>query len=212
MVTRKVFTAAVVAAMSLALGSATAQEVKTGSNPVPKTNEPAWGKPKKGLKLGVGLTEAKGGPRMTFSFDNTGTEDYLLLLGDSYGLGRKHWLQNVRLRLTDADGRVWERIPNRPELVDEDGALVTTFTAQLTTGGRYAISQALSDFYDQNDVKAVLPAGRYRAAAEFVGTAAPKPTKRNEAVAEPHLVYMHFWEGTINSGECEVAVPAKPAK
>jgi hypothetical protein len=207
-------TAAIIAAISLSLGSATSQEVKKGSDPVAKVDDPAWGKPKKGLKFGVFQTGANGinAPRVTFAFDNTGTEDYLLLLGDSYGMGRKHWLQNVRLRLTDADGRVRVLLPNRPELVDQDGALITTLATQLTTGGRYSISHALNDFYDENDAKATLPAGRYRATAEFAGTAAPKPMKKGEVVAEPHLVYMHFWEGTVKSGECEITVPAKPAK
>ena len=101
---------------------------------------------------------------------------------------------------------------NRPELVIEDGALVTTFTAQLPVGGRSTISQALSDFCDENDVKGVLPAGRFRATAEFVGTAAPKPKKLGEVVYEPHLTYMHYWERTIKSGECEINVPGKTTK
>ena len=113
--------------------------------------------------------------------------------------------------MTDSDGRKRVLIPNRPELNDRDGALVTAFAVQLVADGRYTISRDLSEFFDEDDVEKKLPAGRYRVTAEFVGKAVPKP-KNKEPVANEHLVYMHFWEGTIQSEESQRTLPATPPK
>ena len=132
------------------------------------------------------------------------------MLGDSYAMGKKHWLDSVRLHVTDSDGRKRVLIPNRPELNDAT-APDHPFAVQLVADGRYTISRDLNDFFDEDDVEKKLPPGRYRVTAEFVGKAVPKP-KNKEPVADEHLVYMHFWEGTIKSDECQITLPATPPK
>ena len=196
-----------------AVGTAAGQERSKESDPKDKIDQPVWGKPVKGLRLGLCPTEPKGAAkaRVTLVFDNVGKKDFLLLLGDSYAMGKKHWLDSVRLHVTDGDGRKRVLIPNRPELNDRDGALVTAFDVQLVADGRYTISRDLNEFFDEDDVEKKLPPGRYRVTAEFVGKAVPKP-KNKEAVPDAHLVHMHFWEGTIKSDECQITLPATPPK
>jgi len=196
------------------MGTAAAQEREKGKGLEAKIEQPAWGKTLKGLRLGLCPTEPKGDgkPRLTIVFENVGKEDFVLYLGDSYAQGKKHWLDTVRLHLTDVDGRKRALILKGHERDDErDGALVTLLITQLVTDGRYVISRDLSDFYDPEDVDAVLPAGKYRARVEFVGEPVTK-SKDDTNLASVILKGMHYWTGSIQSDECQVTLPAKPAR
>jgi hypothetical protein len=197
-----------------AVGTAAGQERLREGDPKDKIDQPAWGKPVKGLRLGLCPTEPKGAAkaRVTLVLENVGKKDFVLLLGDSFGLGKKHWLESIRLHVTDVDGRKRVLIPNRPELNDRDGALITAFAVQLVADGRYTISRDLNEFFDENDVEKKLPPGRYRVTAEFVGKAVPKPKNKEVVAGYAHLVDMHFWEGTIKSDECQITLPAPPPK
>jgi hypothetical protein len=194
-----------------AVSTAAGEERLKESDPKDKLNQPAWGQSLNGLRLGLSTTDPKGAAkaRVTLVFENVAKKDFVLLLGDSYAMGKKHWLDSVRLHATDSDGRKRVLIPNRPELNDRDGALVTAFAVQLVADGRYVISRDLNEFFDEDDVEKKLPPGRYRVTAEFVGKAVPKP-KNREAVPNAHLVHMQFWEGIIKSDECQISVPAAP--
>jgi hypothetical protein len=200
-------------AFRMIVGTAAAQEGKKESDPKAKIEQPAWGTPLNGLRLGLCRTEAKGEnkARVMVMLENVGTEDFVLHLGDSFGLGKKHRLSTVRLHLTDTDGRKRVLHPKSPKLVLNDGALITRFVIQLVADSRYVISCDLTDFGDPKDVNAVLPAGRYRATAEFVGHAVTK-AKNDTSSAAADLARMHFWTGTIQSDECQVTLPAKTAK
>src|SRR5262245_2467999 len=205
MILFRTFAVSIAPSLLLAGGawSAAGQE---GKKEVAKTEQPVWGKPLKGLRLGVCQEERKA--RVMVVLENVGTEDFVLYLGDSYAQGKKHWLTYVRLHLVDTDGRKRVLVPTRPKLVDEDGALISHFVIQLVAGGRYAISRDLTDFYDPKDVEAVLPARQYRATVEFVGVAVTK-SKNDTGVAIADLARKHFWTGTIQSGECQVTKAAK---
>ena len=195
------------------MGTAAAQEQKKGKDPDAKIEQPVWGKPLNGLRLGLYQMDPKGDgkPRLTIVLDNVSTEDLVLNLGSSYGKGKKHWLNAVRVNLTDADGRKRVLLLKNPKLDDlRDGPLISPFVIQLVAGGRYVISRDLTDFYDPKDVDAALPAGRYRAAAEFVGRAILKSKTDKGPFTWVDLVT--YWTGTIQSEECQVTLPAKPAK
>jgi RNA polymerase sigma factor (sigma-70 family) len=178
-----------------------------------KNAQPVWGKPLNGLRLGLYQTDPKGDgkPRLTVVLDNVSTEDLVLNLGSSYGKGKKHWLNAVRVNLTDTDGRKRVLLGEFPKLDDlRDGPLQSPFVIQLVAGGRYVISRDLTDFYDPKDVDAVLPAGRYRATAEFVGRALIK--SKTDKGPPTFLDSMTYWTGTVQSDNIQATLPAKPAK
>jgi len=177
-----------------------------------KDEQPVWGKTLNGLRLGLYVTDPKGNgkPRLTVVLDNTGTEDLVLNLGDSYGKGKKHWLMPLRLNLTDTDGKKRILVLKRAE-IDHliDGPVVAPFVVQLVVGGRYTISRDLSDFFDPKDVDAVLPVGQYQVRAEFVGRALIR--SKTDTSPPSLLERMTYWLGTIQSDDIQVRLPAKPA-
>jgi hypothetical protein len=181
--------------------------------------KPAWGKPLNGLRLGLYQTDAKddGKPRLTVVLENVGTEDLVLILGQSRARGKKHHLGAIGLNLTNADDML-----KRPRILiskgsktDDvaDGAAAGPFVVQLVAGGRYVISNDLHDYYDPKDVDAVLGPGKYRVAAKFVGQDYLSGFKgKTDTGPRTWLDIMTYWTGTIESEVIQVTLPEKPAK
>jgi RNA polymerase sigma factor (sigma-70 family) len=172
---------------------------------------PAWGKPSKGLRLGLQSADRKGDgkSRLFVILDNVSDEDLVLNLGRSFARGKKHEMLTVlRLHLTDSGGRERVLLPKGPILDHlRDGAQVSNFVIQLVAGGRYVIPCDLNAFFDPKDVKATLPPGRYRATAQFLGKAAAS----QDGGTGNMLASIPYWTGTVHSDSIPVVLPAKPA-
>jgi RNA polymerase sigma factor (sigma-70 family) len=185
-------------------------------DPDAEVEQPAWGKPLNGLKLGLYQTDPKGDgrPRLTIVLENMGSEDLVVILGQSTARGKKHRLSQIGLKLTFADEMLKRpralisKGSKRDDLVD--GPISSFLVVQLVAGGRYVISSDLHDYYDPKDVNAVLAPGKYRVAAKFVGQA----YLRSKTDTGPHtyLDHMTYWTGTIESEHIQVTLPEKPAK
>jgi hypothetical protein len=184
-----------------------------------RIEQPAWGKPLNGLRLGLYQTDPKGDgkPRLTVVLENVGTEDLVLILGQSWARGKKHQLGAMGLNLTYAD----EMLKRPRSLLSKgsksddlaDGAAAGPFVVQLVAGGRYTISSDLHDYYDPKDVEAVLAPGKYRVAARFVGQDYLSGWKgKTDKGPRTWLDIMTYWTGTVESEHIQVTVPAKPAK
>ena len=163
--------------------------------------EPVWGPLRNGLRLGICRPEAKadGKVRLLVVLDNVGTEDLVVNLGIMLGNGKKQVPTAVRLIFTDAEGREHIVRRNEPNIAGR----VDPFVVPLATGNRYTISCDLGEW------RAQLAPGPYRIRGEFEG----KAVTRDEVNADTTgLALMTYWTGTIQSDECEVALPAKPAR
>jgi tetratricopeptide (TPR) repeat protein len=183
------------------------------------SEQPAWGKPLNGLRLGLYQTDPKGNgkPRLTVVLENVGTNDLVLILGQSWARGKKHHLGAMGLNLTTAEGMLKRSYDLRPKGSKRDdladGAAAGPFVVQLVAGGRYTISSDLHDFYDPKDVDALLALGKYRVAAKFVGQDYLSGWKsKTDTGPRTWLDIMAYWTGTIQSDEIQVTVPANPAK
>jgi hypothetical protein len=173
--------------------------------------ELVWGTPRNGLKLGLCRTEANadGKARLLVALDNVGTDDLVLNLGEMLGFGKKQVPHAVRLIFTDSEGKKRTLLRSSGKIDEKLGALVIPLVVPLPAGGRYMISCDLADYFDAKDVEATLTPGRYRAKAEFVGRGV---AKEYVGTVNSYLAYVPYWTGTIQSDECQVTLPAKPAK
>ncbi len=182
----------------------------------PPVEQPAWGKPLNGLRLGLYQTDSNGDgmPRLTVVLDNVGTEDLVLILGQSWARGKKHQLGAMGLKLTTAEGMLKRSYDLRPKGSKRDdladGAAAGPFVVQLVAGGRYTISSDLHDYYDPKDVDALLAPGKYRVAAKFVGQAYLK--SKTDTGPRTWAEIMTYWTGTVESGVIQVTLTAKQAK
>src|SRR5262249_8982184 len=72
-----------------------------------RAEEPAWGKPVGGLRLGLCRTEGKGEGKVRWmaTLENVGDEDLVVNLGLMLGNGKKQLPTALRLIFTDADGK-----------------------------------------------------------------------------------------------------------
>jgi RNA polymerase sigma factor (sigma-70 family) len=181
--------------------------------------QPAWGKPSNGLRLGLYQTDPNGDgkSRLNVVLENVSNEDLVLILGDSWARGKKHQFGAMGLNLTTAEGMLKRSYDLRPKGSKQDdladGAAAGPFVVQLVASGRYTISSDLHDYYDPKDVDAVLAPGKYRAAAKFVGQDYLSGWKsKTDKGPRTWLDIMTYWTGTVESGVIQVTVPAKPAK
>jgi RNA polymerase sigma factor (sigma-70 family) len=181
-------------------------------DPDAKVEPPAWGKPLNGLKLGLHNSDAKGdGKRhVTVVLENVGSEDLVLILGDSTARGKKHWLMALRFHLTDNEGRKRVLLPPLPTRDDlADGPIKAPLVMQLVGGGRYSISCDLSECVDPKDADTVIAPGKYRATAEFVGQRYLK--SKTDTGPRTYWDILAYWTGTIQSAEIQVTLSAKLA-
>ncbi len=167
------------------------------------SEKPAWGKPLNGLRLGLGWSEAKGkdAARPIVVFDNVGSDDLIVNLGIMLGNGKKQVPMAVRLIFTDSEGKKHIIRRNEPGVAGR----VDPFVVPLPVGSRYSVifREDLDGSIDP------LPPGRYRVRAEFIGEAVGKKDVGADSTGVALLTY---WTGTIQSDECQVTLPAKPAK
>jgi hypothetical protein len=184
-----------------------------------KVEQPAWGKPLNGLRLGLYQTDPNGDgtSRLNVVLENVSKEDLVLILGQSWARGKKHQLGAMGLNLTYADEMLkrpralLSKGSKRDDLAD--GPVAGPFVVQLVAGGRYTISSDLHDYYDPKDVDALLAPGKYRVAAKFVGQDYLSGFKgKTDTGPRTWLDIMTYWTGTIESEHIQVTVPAKPAK
>jgi hypothetical protein len=165
-------------------------------------DQAVWGTPLKGLRVGLGRTEAKGNgkARLMVVLENVGTDDLVVNLGLMLGNGKKQIPMAVRLIFTDTAGKKYILRHNN---LDFSGR-VDPFVVPLPAGSRYAaISRDLEKSIDR------LTPGRYRVRAEFVGEAVTRKEVNVDAVG---LALMTYWTGTIQSEDLQVKLPPKPAK
>jgi hypothetical protein len=184
-----------------------------------KIEQPAWGKPLNGLRLGLYQTDPEddGKPRLVVVLENVSSEDLVVILGKSTARGKKHHLSAMGLNLTYAD----EMLKRPRALISKgskrddlaDGPISSPLVVQLVAGGRYMISSDLHDYYDPKDVDAVFAPGNYRIAAKFVGQTYQSGWKsKTDTGPRTYLDHMTYWTGTIESDVIQVALPEKPAK
>ena len=164
---------------------------------------PAWGVPRGGLRLGLSSTKDKGdgAGRLMVVFDNVGTEDLVINLGIMLDNGKKQVPMAVGLIFTDAEGKKHIIRRNEPRVAGR----VDPFVVPLPAGSRYSL-------IPRDDVDGMidrLPPGRYRVRAEFVGEAVGEKDVSADSKGVAALTY---WTGTIESDECAVTLPAKPAR
>lgn len=172
--------------------------VATGQSggPEPRPDHPpAWGTAVGGLRVGV---RAAGPGVAEVVLENTGEEDLTLDLGLALANGRRHLPTAVRLALTDAAGKAHPLGLREPGVAGR----VDPFVVPLPAGGRYTLRCRLAD-YAAGDA-GLLPAGRYRATAEFSGAGV---TRTNPDAA--HLALLRYWVGTATSGGAELIVPER---
>jgi uncharacterized protein (TIGR03067 family) len=172
--------------------------------PAKAPDEPSdWGAPRNGLRLGLYSKKERGNgaARLMVVFDNVGTEDLVINLGIMLGNGKKQLPMAVRFVCTDSEGKVQIIRRNEPRVAGRVDPLVVP----LPAGGRYSMicRDDLDSLIDR------LPLGRYRVRAEFVGEAVGKKDVNADTVG---LALMTYWTGTIQSDECQVTLPARPAK
>jgi RNA polymerase sigma factor (sigma-70 family) len=174
--------------------------------PAPKdtrAEETRWGKPLRGLRLGLCRAEAKGHGKVLLRvvLDNVSNEDLTVNLGLMLGNGKKQLATAVRLTFTSAGGK--ERALHRK--VGGVAGRLDPFGVPLAAGCRYQIACDLEDYIDEDAARMDVPLepGPYRVRGELVGKA-PANTAG--------LALMHYWTGTIDSGEIQVTVPARPAR
>jgi len=177
---------------------AVVRETATEQAPI---EQPVWGTPRNGLRLGLCRTEAKadGKLRLLVVLDNAGTDDFVVNLGIMLGNGKRQVPMAVRFIFTDSEGK--KHIPRRSE--PGIAGRVDPFVVPLAAGNRYSIS------CDVEEWRGLLPAGRYHVRTEFVAEAVKK---QDVNVDTAGLALMPYWTGTIQSDECRVTLPAKRAK
>jgi RNA polymerase sigma factor (sigma-70 family) len=177
---------------------------KRAQPPAKAPGEPSdWGVPRDGLRLGLYSTKEKGdgAARLMVVFDNVGTDDLVINLGIMLGNGKRQVPMAVRLVFTDSEGKKHIIRRNEPRIAGR----VDPFVVPLPAGSRYSL--ITRDDLDGSIDR--LPPGRYRVRAEFVGEAVGK---KDVNVDTTGLALMPYWTGTIQSDECQVTLPAKPAK
>jgi hypothetical protein len=163
--------------------------------PVAAPEEPAWGKPVKGLRLGVRRGKAA---QLMAVLENVGPDDLVVNLGLMLANGKKQLATAVGLTLTGADGKAR---PFSRKLVGVAGR-VDPFVVPLASGCRYEVRCVLDQFAAADgDAPA---AGRYQASAVFVGEAVTRDVNGDSG---PRL--MTYWTGTARSAEVTLTVPAK---
>jgi RNA polymerase sigma factor (sigma-70 family) len=164
--------------------------------------EPVWGTPLKGLRVGLYRTEAKGNgkARLMVVLENVGTDDLVLNLGLMLANGKKQIPMAVRLIFTGADSK---KHILKWNVLDSSGR-VDPFVVPLPAGSRYS-----TICRDPEKVIDRLAPGRYRVRAEFVGEAVRRKEVNDDAAG---LALMTYWTGTIQSEDLQLTVPATPAK
>jgi uncharacterized protein (TIGR03067 family) len=164
--------------------------------------QPAWGMPRNGLRLGLYLAEGDGdGPaRLMVVLENRGAEDLVINLGIMLGNGKKQVPMAIRLIFTDSGGRRHIVRPSAPRIAGR----VDPFAVPLPAGCRYA--KASRDVEELTDR---LAPGRYRVRAEFVGKSVGKKDVNEDTAG---LAMITYWTGTIQSDDSQVTLPAKPTK
>jgi hypothetical protein len=158
--------------------------------------EPAWGKPVNGLRLGVRRVKAA---QLMAVLENVGPDDLVVNLGLMLANGKKQLATAARLTLTGADGKA--RKFSRK--VGPIAGRVDPFVVPLASGCRYEVRCDLSQFVGGDTGWDSPAAGRYQVAAEFVGEAVTRDVNGDSG---PRL--MKYWTGTVHSGEVAVTVPA----
>ena len=103
----------------------------------------------------------------------------------------------MRLVLTGPDGK--RRVLRRQ--APAVAGRVDPFGVPLAAGCRYVLACELGDYGDGRGPALPLAPGRYRVSAEFEGEA-PANTAG--------LALMHYWTGTVASGEARLTAPDKP--
>jgi uncharacterized protein (TIGR03067 family) len=177
---------------------------KRAQPPAKAPDEPSdWGVPRGGLRLGLYSTKDKGDgtARLMVVFDNVGTDDLVINLGIMLDSGKKQVPMAVRLIFTDSEGKKHIIRRNEPRVAGR----VDPFVVPLPAGSRYSL-------IPRDDVDGMidrLPPGRYRVRAEFVGEAVGEKDVSADSKGVAGLTY---WTGTIQSDECAVTLPAKPAR
>jgi RNA polymerase sigma factor (sigma-70 family) len=171
------------------------------TKPDARVDEPVWGKPLNGLRLGLCRTEAKkdGQVRLLVVLENGGAEDLVVNLGLMLANGKRQLPMAVRLVVIGGDGKEHVLRLNQPGVAGR----VDPFIVPLSSGNRYAVSCDLEQWGER------LAPGRYRARAEFVGEAVTKEQVNKDMTG---LALMPIWTGTITSGDLRVTLPARPAR
>jgi uncharacterized protein (TIGR03067 family) len=177
---------------------------KRAQPPAKAPAEPSdWGAPRGGLRLGLYSTKEKGdgAARLMVVFDNVGTDDVVINLGIMLDNGKKQVPMAVRLIFTDTEGKKHIIRRNEPRVAGRVDPLVVP----LPAGSRYSLVPR----DDRDGMLDRLPPGRYRVRAEFAGEAVGKKDVGADSASLARLTY---WTGTIQSDECQVTLPAKPAR
>jgi len=161
-----------------------------------------WGTPLNGLRLGLCRTESKNDdkPRLLVALENVGAEPLVVNLGLMLANGKQQLPLAVRLIFTDADGKKHILRRNLPRIAGR----VDPFVVPLPAGSRYyTTSDDLDEMIDR------LAPGQFRVRAEFVGEAV---TAKQVNLDTTGLALMTYWTGTIQSAECQVTLPVRPAR
>jgi hypothetical protein len=168
--------------------------------------QPAWGKPKDGVRIGIleagAGRGANGTAQLSVALENVGKDDVVLNLGIMLANGKKQLPTAVRLTLTDVANktRILHLHLKRPGIAGR----VDPFVVPLPTGCRYTLPCVLHEYTDDDLAQRGVPVapGRYRAKAEFLGEGV---TRTNQDTTG--LALMPYWTGTVASGDVSVTMP-----
>jgi hypothetical protein len=168
----------------------------------------AWGASVDGLRIGVSAlagVEPETSASFEVSLQNTGTEDFVVNLGQMLGNGRVMFPSAVRPVLTDSSGsrRELEYADRRYPAI---AGRLDDFIVALRAGSTYVLRLSLDQYWTPVTKEFVVKPGpgRSRMWVGFQGTGA---TTRNSDMQGVGL--LKFWKGTVQSGIVEFEVPQR---
>ncbi len=159
----------------------------------PDASKEQWGLATQGLQMSISTTgkDKVGNPEFQVAFRNVGEQDVALNLGIMLANGKVQLPDNVRLSLTDVNGRVRElhfsdkKHPGVAGRVDD-------YVVPLRVGSVYMLKLPLSQFWspNTNEFTLELKPGKYQISAQFEGGKAKHDSGR---------FIMSYWEGKLQS-------------
>jgi hypothetical protein len=161
----------------------------------------AFGAAANGLQLRiVPVTSGSGVPadvKVDVALQNVGDADFVLNLGTMLANGKVMWPDAIRLMLMDAAGQSRElRFSSRTAGI---AGRIDDYIVALRAGAVYTVRLSLADY--MRDPTAILPNGRYKIAAQFLGRRAGGVNVDMQGVA-----LLNFWTGTAHSNVAEFEV------
>jgi RNA polymerase sigma factor (sigma-70 family) len=152
-----------------------------------------WGSTTQGLQMSISVTgkDRVGNPEFQVAFRNVGEQDVALNLGTMLANGKVQLPDNIRLTLTDDNGKVRE-LHFSDKRHSRVAGRVDDYVVPLRAGSAYTLKLPLSQFWSPNttEITLELKPGKYQVSAQFEGGGAKHESGR---------FIMSYWEGKLQS-------------